>query len=472
MSGATLYWHDYETSGINPARDRPLQFAGVRTDEELNIVGDPLMLYCQPSRDILPSPLACLITGITPQKAAAKGIPEREFIARIHSELSQPNTCGVGYNSIRFDDEVTRYTLYRNFYDPYEREWRNGNSRWDILDMMRLARALRPEGIEWPDNDDGFPSFKLENLTAANGLDHSAAHDALSDVMATISLARLVRKKQPRLYRYLYEHRKKQKVSGLINLIEPKPFLHVSSRLPRENGYVALMMPLAQHPTNKNAVLSFNLLGDADSLIRLSAEEIRERVFTATEALPAGIERLPLKAVHLNKAPVVATPALLDEAAAKRLGIDLQRCEEIWQKLQQHNLGQKVAAVFSGQQFETAIDAELRLYDGFLPNTDKPLLEQVRSVSPEGLKALHFEDKRYQELLFNYRARNFPHTLSEEEQHRWEEFRFQRLTNPGLGFLTQDQYFEDINSRLAEEQLTHPERDILRQLLQWGDEIL
>ena len=114
----TLYWHDYETTGATPARDRPSQFAGVRTDEALNVIGEPLVIYCQPPRDILPHPVASLVTGITPQLAESEGLPEREFISRIHAELAQPGTCGVGYNSIRFDDEVTSYTCYSKFIDP------------------------------------------------------------------------------------------------------------------------------------------------------------------------------------------------------------------------------------------------------------------------------------------------------------------------------------------------------------------
>ena len=166
----TLYWHDYETFGADPARDRPAQFAGQRTDLDLNPVGEPLVVYCKPASDMLPQPEACLVTGITPQLAFQQGIIEAEFIAQIHKELAKPNTCTVGYNNLRFDDEFTRYTLYRNFYDPYAREYRNNNSRWDIIDMARMCYALRPAGIEWPKDEEGVPSFKLENLTQANGL--------------------------------------------------------------------------------------------------------------------------------------------------------------------------------------------------------------------------------------------------------------------------------------------------------------
>ncbi|RLA45884.1 MAG: exodeoxyribonuclease I, partial [Gammaproteobacteria bacterium] len=198
----TFYWHDYETFGVDPSRDRPVQFAGLRTDVDLNVIGEPLVIFARPANDFLPHPQACLVTGISPQQALAEGLPECEFIRRIHEELARPGTCSVGYNSLRFDDEVTRYTLYRNFYDPYAREWQNGNSRWDIIDMVRATCALRPAGIEWPLREDGLPSFRLEDLTSANGISHEAVHDALSDVHATIALARLVKERQPRLYDY------------------------------------------------------------------------------------------------------------------------------------------------------------------------------------------------------------------------------------------------------------------------------
>ncbi len=250
----TFYWHDYETWGTDPSVDRPAQFAGVRTDEDLNIIGEPLRLFCRPAPDILPQPEACLITGIAPQKALNEGVPEAEFIARIYREFTEPGTCSVGYNSLRFDDEVTRYTLYRNFYDPYEREWANGNSRWDIIDMVRLCYALRPNGIEWPVVD-GKVSFRLELLTAANGIRHEAAHDAYSDVEATIALARLVKARQPALYDYVLQHKHKNKLAGLIDLLNRKPLLHISSRFSADTGCAALVMPLAMLPSIKGAVV-------------------------------------------------------------------------------------------------------------------------------------------------------------------------------------------------------------------------
>jgi exodeoxyribonuclease-1 len=147
VSNHTFLWHDYETFGAVPRRDRPAQFAAIRTDADLNEIGEPIMLYCQPAPDFLPDPQSCLITGITPQhclEARRAGTRVRRTICEAFSE---PGTIGVGYNTIRFDDEVTRFLFWRNLIDPYAREWQNGCGRWDLLDVVRMTYALRPDGI-------------------------------------------------------------------------------------------------------------------------------------------------------------------------------------------------------------------------------------------------------------------------------------------------------------------------------------
>ncbi|WP_111641236.1 exodeoxyribonuclease I [Marinimicrobium alkaliphilum] len=476
--GRTLYWHDYETWGENPASDRPSQFAGVRTDEQLNVIDEPLMLYCQPPEDALPKPEACLVTGITPQQAQAEGVPEREFIAAIHAQLARPGTCGVGYNSIRFDDEVTRYTLYRNFYDPYEREWRNGNSRWDIIDMLRMTRALRPEGIQWPDYEDGRPCFRLERLTAANGLSHEAAHDALSDVYATIAMARLVRERQPRLYDYAYRLRDKRFARKLIDLDGRKPLLHISSKFGWEQAYAGLVVPLAMHPSNANSVIVFNLSQSPKDLLELSVEALQERLFVTGDELPEGVERLALKEVHLNKTPMLLPPTMLDGAAAERLGIDRDRCERHWQTLvnmtldEQSRLAGKLQQLYQQRRFETPEDPERQLYNGFLEDADRALLAKVRAAPPEELAALEsrFRDPRMPELLFRYRARNFPATLSPPERERWAQWCRFRLSDPGTE--VNAQAFQ-VRLQAARDRVADPaEAVLLEQLAAYGAELL
>ena len=267
-------WHDYETFGVQARRDRPAQFAAIRTDAALKQIGEPIMLYCRPAPDYLPDPQSCLITGITPQLCLERGLPEYQFAAAIEHALAQDGTIGVGYNTIRFDDEITRFMFWRNLIDPYAREWQNHCGRWDILDLVRAAYALRPEGITWPTREDGRPSFRLEHLTAANGIGHEAAHDALSDVHATIALARLIRERQPRLFDFCFGLHKKDRVAAEIGLPMARPFLHVSGMIPVERGCLALMWPLAPHPVNKNEVIVWDLARDpAEQIGRASCRE-------------------------------------------------------------------------------------------------------------------------------------------------------------------------------------------------------
>lgn len=476
----TLYWHDYETWGEVPAQDRPSQFAGVRTDENLNIVGEPLMIYCRPSPDLLPKPDACLITGLTPQVALAKGLPEYQFAAQIHAQLSQPGTCGVGYNTIRFDDEVTRYMLYRNFYDPYEREWRNGNSRWDIIDVVRMTRALRPEGINWPNYEDGRPCFKLEMLTAANHLNHEAAHDALSDVYATIAMAKLIKTHQPKLFDYAYRLRDKRFVNSLIDIANHKPLLHISSRFASENGNAALVLPLAIHPTNKNSVIAYNLAFSPKDLLSLPADELRELLFTRTEDLPVGVERVALKEIHLNKSPMILPPSMLDEPTAKRLQIDRAVLEQHWQQLrslslsEQGALQEKLYELYSEIGFIEKTDPEQMLYSGFFDDADKKLMAQVRRASPAQLasRTIDFKDARLGELLFRYRARNFPESLSGLELQQWQHFCYERRTNRDVGAsLTLPGFHARIAELLQLETTTDAQKIILNDLLNYADNL-
>ncbi|RJX33698.1 MAG: exodeoxyribonuclease I [Oxalobacter sp.] len=436
----TFLWHDYETFGANPRRDRPAQFAAIRTDADLNEIGEPLVLYCKPTPDTLPEPQACLITGITPQECLEKGLPEYRFAAEIERAFSQPNTIGVGYNSIRFDDEVTRFLFWRNLIDPYAREWQNNCGRWDVLDVARAAYALRPDGIVWPKNGDGRISFRLEDLAKANGLQHDAAHDALSDVRATLDLARLIRQKQPRLFDFCFGLRQKDRVADEIGLqMDPakrQPFLHISGMYSPERGCMALMLPLAQHPTNKNEIIAWDLSDDPSQLLSLDAETIRARMFTKADDLPEGVDRLPIKTIHLNRSPIVIKDLrTLSPDMAKKWGIDMESAfHHARQATDSTALTQKMTRVWREvyrQAQEDDVDVDEDLYGGFVGNADRRQLNRARALSPQGLATTRFsfEDGRLDELLLRYRARNFPETLAAEEMKTWREHCAQRLTH-------------------------------------------
>ncbi|MBS0496963.1 MAG: exodeoxyribonuclease I [Gammaproteobacteria bacterium] len=468
----TFYWHDYETFGADPRRDRPAQFAGVRTDEALNEIGEPLVIYCKPARDYLPHPEACLLTGITPQLADARGLPEPEFIARIHAELAQPGTCGTGYNSLRFDDEVTRFTLYRNFYDPYAREWQQGNSRWDIIDLVRMTYALRPDGITWPQHEDGQPSFRLEDLVAANGILHESAHDALSDVRATIALARLLRTQQPRLYDWLLQLRDKRKAAAQLDLVNRQPVVHTTRMYPAKVGCTSLVMPLITEPGNNNSVLVYDLRHDPEMFLSLDANELSQLLFTRSDQLPEGMQRLPVKSVKINKCPALAPRNTLDDEAAERIALDKERCHRHWQTLCDHpDFFQRVAAAYTNQSFEPSGDVDVALYDGFFDNADSTALAQIRRATPQQLANGHFDfhDRRLPELLFRYRARNWPETLTPVERERWEQMRLQRLMQGnGGGSMTLNELTAKITLLRETYKTDENARKILDALEAWG----
>jgi len=464
----SIYWHDYETFGASPKTDRPVQFAGIRTDLDLNIIGDPLMIYAKPANDYLPHPQACLITGITPQHALTHGMPETEFMQRILKEFSQANTCVAGYNSIRFDDEITRYSLYRNLFDPYAREWQNGNSRWDIIDLVRVCYALRPDGINWPKHPDGKPSFRLEQLTAENNISHEGAHDALSDVTATIALAKLIKNKQPKLYDYYFQHRNKRLISSLLDIENIKPVLHTSSMFPAEYCCTALVAPLVQHPTNSNGVIVYDLRYNPQNLINLSAEEIRERLYTRNDNLPEGVERIPLKTVHINKCPVIV-PAKIDVFTERRLNIDKEKSHQHLQILRDaQNLKQKLINVFEVNPYEEETDPDFSLYGGeFFTAADKKIMEQIHRLDPIqlALKSFKFEDDRLDTLFFRFRARNYPDTLLESEKTIWNEFRSQRLSKPAVAsLLSQEQYLTLLTDLKKNESTSPAQHKILIEL--------
>lgn len=433
----TFLWHDYETFGINPRQDRPAQFAAIRTDEQLNEIGEPLMLYCRPAPDYLPDPVSCLITGITPQHCLEHGLPEYQFAARIEKELAASGTIGVGYNTIRFDDEVTRFMFWRNLIDPYAREWQNGCGRWDLLDVVRTAYALRPDGIEWPVNADGMTSFKLEHLSAANGLSHESAHDALSDVRATIALARLVREKQPKLFDFCLALRRKDRVAQELRLPvtqdSARPFLHISGMFSPERGCMAIMWPLATHPVNRNELLAWDLSADPSELVGLNSEEIRARLFTRTDDLPEGVTRLPIKGVHLNKSPIVISHLkTLSPQMAERWGIDVAQAMVHALKAQElPDMSAIWAEVYARDASMPQPDVDGDLYGGFLGDEDRRRLQRVRQMTPQELAAerLGFDDERLMELVWRYRARNYPETLSAEEKQGWHQHCMDRLLN-------------------------------------------
>ena len=466
----SFYWFDLETSGRNPRSDRILQFAGQRTDLALNEVGDPTVVHCTLPDDVLPDPDAMLVTGLTPQGVEREGIDERAFSACVEAELRVGETCVTGYNSLRFDDEFIRHLLYRNFYDAYAREWRNGNSRWDILDLVRTAGALRPDGIQWPRDDDGHPVYRLEALAQANGIAHEQAHDALHDVRATIGLARLVKQRQPRLFAYNQRLSDRRFAESLLLPLGERALVHVSGRISRARSCLGIVAVLARHPLNTNAYVVWDLAQDPEPLLSRDSDSIRELLYTASADRDADAPPVALKLVRSNRCPSLAPLSVLRAEDRERLGLDLDAALGHLRWIQAHpELADRLQSVYARAEEFPSRDVEGALYDGFITDEDRELFPRVRGASGDELAASppEFHDPRLPELLFRYRARNLRDSLSAEENSRWQSFVRSRLTQSGGETMNLQTYVEHLE-RLRPESRDERQRNVITALFAHG----
>ncbi|MCE5256476.1 MAG: exodeoxyribonuclease I, partial [Spirochaetaceae bacterium] len=481
MSNSIL-WYDLETFGLNPQHDRIAQFACIRTDENLEEIDEPRKMYCKPTLDYLPAPAACRVHGITPQTAFELGLVEYDFALEIQKEFSIAGTTTAGFNSINFDDEFIRHLFYRNLFDPYKHEYANGNSRWDIINLVRAAHDLRPEGIVWPQDKEGNPVFKLEALTKANGLLHESAHDALSDIRATIAIARLIKTKQPRLYAWYFSHRRREALKPLIDLPERKMLLHTSAEYTRKEGCTTLIAPVSIDPANRNMLVAIDLRFDPSQILELSVEEIRNRVFTKNDV------RVPLLRIRLNHCPFLAPISTLSAEAAARLGLSTELCTERLMVLRQNpGLIQKMTAVFDEPiPPPESDDPENCLYSGgFMYDADKRRLARFHealgprnraSDAPAKAKqlcqSLKFADPRILPLAGRLFGRNFPETLSESERLKWKAFCASRIElHASEGSTELADYAQLAESEFANPDMPAPQRAITQALIEWKNHV-
>ena len=466
----TFFFYDLETSGLDARRDRVMQFAGQRTTLDLEPIGEPYDVLVRLSDDVLPSPDAILVTGITPQKTQEEGITEAEFARLFHHEICVPGTIVVGFNNIRFDDEFMRHTLWRNFYDPYEWCWKDGRSRWDILDVIRMTRALRPEGIVWPVDKDGKATNRLELLTKQNGLEHLKAHDALSDVYGLIAVTKLLKEKQPKLYEYLLSIRDKKAVMRLVNLEDAKPFVYTSGRYDSSFQKTTVAFPIAEG-TKPGSVLVYDLRHDPSLLVDLDVAALKKRLFAKwEERKKPGFQPVPIKELTYNRTPAVAPLGVLEqENGWENIQLEKAMIEKHLQVLSRSPelIDRLRAALASRAPFPKATDVDGQLYDGFINGKDKTHSEAIRNASLRELADFHpeFIDERMPHLLLRYKGRNFPVALSEDEQQAWEEYRSSRLQSDFPRFM-------EALARLSKERSGEDTQFILQELQLWAESIV
>ncbi|MBR6964823.1 exodeoxyribonuclease I [Candidatus Saccharibacteria bacterium] len=425
MTQQTFFFYDLETSGLDSRDARIMQFAGQRTDLDLNPIGEPVNILLKLNDDTLPSPSAIAVTKITPQKTFVDGLTEAEFAKFVTEEIFTPNTIAVGYNTVRFDDEFMRHLFWRTFYDPYEFEWKDGRSRWDLLDVVRMTRALRPEGINWPVTEDGKATNRLELITKLNNISHENAHDAEADVQASIDVAKLIKEKQPELFNFLLKIRNKNDVKKIVNLDDKKPFVYSSGRYSSKTNKTTVAFPLTS--SRNGNILVFDLRYNLEELLK---DEERKSFYPV------------VKELCFNRCPAVAPLGVLDKADGwKKIDLDQKIVDENLTVLLKHpEFAEKMREeVENKPEFPPAIDPEAALYDGFLNDRDRIRCEAVRNANANQLADFNpdFIDERLPELLLHYKAKNFPQTLTAEESKKWQEYRHARLERQAPAFLTE-----------------------------------
>lgn len=465
----TFFFYDLETSGLNAREDRIMQFAGRRTSMDLTPIGEPYNMLVALSDDTLPNPDALMVTGITPQKTVDEGYSEVQFARILNDEIFTPDTIVVGFNNVRFDDEFIRHLLWRNFYDPYEWCWKDGRSRWDMLDVVRMTRALRPEGISWPLDDAGEPTNRLELITRENDIAHKNAHDAMSDVDALIDVTKLIRDKQPQLFEYLLKMRDKKEVVKLVNVDDKKPFVYSSGRYDKEFAKTTAAFPLSAG-RNGNVVV-YDLRYDPTLFIDLSESELAHKVYASWQERQAeDFVKLPAKELQPNRCPAVAPLGVLAHGGGwAKISLDAETIAKHQKILLAHpEFAEKLRTIFENKpEFTRSPDPEAQLYDGFLNDRDRLRAEAVRNASERELADFHpnFADERLPGLLLHYKARNFPKTLSSDERAMWQTWRAAHVQAQLPKYMVALQ-------RLAASALDSGKEFIVQELQLWAESIL
>ena len=463
----TFFFYDLETSGFDPKRQRIMQFAGQRTDMDMNPIGDPINILVALSDEVLPDPAAVVLTGITPQKTLEEGYSEADFLRLLHEQVLTPGTIILGFNSVRFDDEFMRYTLYRNFYDPYEWAWKEDRSRWDMLDVVRMTRALRPDGIEWPFDENGQPMNRLEKLSAINGLDHEQAHDALSDVVALIGVAKLIKTKQPRIFDHLLKMRDKREVAKVVDLDDPKPFVYASGRYPKDVLHTTVALPIGAG-SKPGSVLVYDLRSDPAQWVGKTVDDLKAIRFAKWEdRQKPGFVSLPVKELAFNKCPAVAPMGVLDGPTQERIKLDIATVEKHLSALRTAGILDAMRGVFERDgAFPKGKDVDGALYDGFVNERDKPKMSAVRAADRTTLADFNpgFADERLAALLVRYKARNYAQSLTADERAGWEAYRSERIKADLPRFSTELQ-------RLSKE-VSDDKSFLLSELHLWAESIV
>ena len=449
----SFYWYDIESTGTSPRHDRIVQFASQRTDEELKPIGEPYTCLVRVPPEVLLKPGAMLITKLGPKILDEEGIEEWKLLGDLADHLSQGQTCIVGYNNIAFDDEFLRFSMYRNLRPPYEHEWKKGNSRMDLMIVLQLTCALRPEGLNWPIKD-GEPSYALADIAEANGLDTSSAHDAHVDVNLTLGMARLVKQAQPRLWEYACSLRSRDTALGYTTPLRKRPVLHVSKYYSKQRYCIAPVLPIVMRPERSNELIVVDLASDLSLIVDGTVEELRSKLFRSQEGEDPSQLRPGIHTIAMNKFPIIAPISTLRNEDAERLNIDKQEIGDACVRLNEiPDLPYRLQQVYeTPPSFEAPQTAEEALYEGFLPDEDSKECQEFWKDLDQGLpwRDARFSDQRLNDLRSRLKARIAPEAMNSDEKSQYRSFVKTRLTSKHQDLNEQRKKIQEMRSSIKD----------------------
>jgi len=390
-------FHDYETLNIDnkttQGAAKPIEYAGIITDIDLNEVPDGRHhKIIKPPIDVIGNPNAFLVHGVDPEMAEKVGVSEFEFAEWIGQLYGKDGTVIAGYNSIKFDSEVTRHTRFRNLLPSYTPEFENGNFQLDVMKVVMMAYSMSPGVLNFPKKDDGNDSLRLEDLTAANGIDHKDAHSALSDVEATINLAKLIKERNPQLWHYALWLTNKRNVEPLLDKNEM--LFYTDTTIGQKTRYTSVMHPLVVDSKIGSKYICIDLNSeDLDIVFDESPEKLNEYIFTSKQEQGSNYRATPFLNLTTNKAPIVI-PA--SERAIKNMsddmGFDLERIQKNFSRIKKggEEIKQKAQQTMASEGMEPPKSSAHRLYflPGFPSTPTNKLLGRQHAKDDNGVTTL------------------------------------------------------------------------------------
>lgn len=418
----TFLFYDLETGDINVETTRVSQFSSIRTDKDFNIIEEK-NFYCEPLLDYIPSPTACAITQVTPfdivemkKTNPEKVLTEYELYSMLNKDFNVEGTCTLGFNTLRYDDEIVRRGFYRNLFPVYDREFKNDCSRFDMFPLIKMFAKLYPESFKVPVINNR-KSFKLEALAKENGfvVNDGAYHDALTDVRATIFLAKKVKETNKNFWDLSMFSKNKNNLFEYITVNKNQPFLLENNYLGAARDFTTYVKVLSTHPIDKNKFIAIDLENEnaVNNLLKAKTSDDLKNVYNFKQS--------GLIEIECNKFPSIISVNDFEKINVKNP--NLSKYQEVIEKLNDNKitdiLYDKYNRPYNNKKVEPNTNPDFHIYSGFPSKTDLFRFSEFHNDLSIGNldkyleEHVDFDDPRYGELAKNVIKRNFLNKLTD-----------------------------------------------------------